>query len=256
MILTDARKCKHCGEIIDGDLRAYLEAQRTDKSPKSHLGLILGLSGAAAGVLAIAGVLAYFQWQEKAANNTVAANKETPTVPKPQTVPQSPLPFAPQPVTQAPITPSPVNPAPAIPAPVAPPIQPQPTPPPPKLTGAQKVIAAAAIEKMENTYFATKANNFREHILCSADAIAMVKEANRLLPAGELKTYLNEALEAYLSAGTILGCLLTKAAGDVGPDEKEIYNRYKLPQVGRRAAMELLWAVGANKIANAKRLLR
>jgi len=143
----------------------------------------------------------------------------------------------------------------------------QPQPPRVWLTEKQKSAAADAIKALGRVEAAVQVGvNFQQYSQLVIDAKAVVNEAERTLPAGEMRNNLTEATDAYKDAATVwdhkiqfpsLG--LMKDLGD-----GEIISRYKLPlapdptdnklQANPNLAMQVIWAVGAKKLATARSL--
>jgi hypothetical protein len=132
------------------------------------------------------------------------------------------------------------------------------------LTEKQKAAAADAIKALGRVEAAVEVGvNYRQYSQLVIDAKAVVNEAKRALPAGNLLTSLSECMLAYGDAATVwnhkiqYGFGLYKRFGHGG-----IIKRYKLPVKFNQAykeeganpdlSMQIIWAAGAKALANAR----
>jgi hypothetical protein len=129
------------------------------------------------------------------------------------------------------------------------------------LTDKQKAAATDAIKALGKIEAAVQVGvNFQHYGQLVIDAKAVVNEAKRTLPAGQMLTNLTEAMDAYKDASTVWNF---KIRWDLALGKKlghgEIIERYKLPlnendEANTEIAMQLIWAVGAQKLAAARAL--
>jgi hypothetical protein len=127
------------------------------------------------------------------------------------------------------------------------------------LTEKQKAAAADAIRALGRIEAAVQVGvNYRQYSQLLIDVKAVVNEAEWTLPTGKVLTNLREAMRAYKDAATVWDFKieykfgLKKAYG-----HGALIERYKLPlevneEVKPDVAMQLIWVVGAEKLAEAR----
>jgi hypothetical protein len=137
------------------------------------------------------------------------------------------------------------------------------------LTERQKAAAADAIKALARIEAAVQVGViYQQYGQQVIDAKAVVNETARVLPQGEMLTNLSNCMDAYRDAGSVWNfkiqfptLALMKELG-----HGEIIERYKLPlrTVKRKneeiaspdEAMQIMWRVGAEKLAKARSLLQ
>jgi hypothetical protein len=130
------------------------------------------------------------------------------------------------------------------------------------LTAKEKAAAADAIKALGRIEAAVEVGvNYQQYGQLVIDAKAVVNDATRTLPAGEMSTNLTEAIEAYADAGAVWGKKIEFPTlglrGSFG--DGAIISRYNLQvddkqQAAYSKAMQIIWGVGATKLAKARSL--
>jgi hypothetical protein len=166
-------------------------------------------------------------------------------------------------------TPGPVavEPAPGQSAPAKPPKKIE--PPDPPLTEKQKAAAADAIKALGRIDAAVEVGvTYQQYGQLVIDAKAVVNETARVLPQGKMLTNLTETMDAYKDAGTIWNRKIRYPNLGLSKESYgELIDRYKVPvstvdflgkpreEADPDLAMQVIWGVGAEKLAKARSLL-
>ena len=126
------------------------------------------------------------------------------------------------------------------------------------LSEVQKQARAECIKALGRVEASVEVGvNYQRYTDLVIDAKAESNEAMRLLPSGELKTNLSDAIEAYQDAGMVWKYKIQyDALGLRGFWHPDILARYKFEETGKKSdsesAMQLMWRVASTKLSAAR----